>query len=59
MKKVFICIDYMNDFVVSDGKLICGEFGRMIEEVIVNLIEEFIINGDYVVLVVDFYDEGD
>lgn len=31
----------------------------MIEEAIVNLTEEFITNGDYVVLAVDSHDEGD
>lgn len=59
MKKALICIDYTNDFVASDGKLTCGEPGRMIEEAIVNLTEEFITNGDYVVLAVDSHDEGD
>ncbi|MEK5212921.1 isochorismatase family cysteine hydrolase [Bacillus sp. FSL R5-0603] len=59
MKKALICIDYTNDFVASDGKLTCGEPGRMIEEAIVNLTEEFITNGDYLVLAVDSHDEGD
>lgn len=59
MKKALICIDYTNDFVASDGKLTCGEPGRMIEEAIVNLTKEFITNGDYVVLAVDSHDEGD
>jgi nicotinamidase-related amidase len=57
--KAFINIDYTYDFVADDGALTCGEPGQAIEGKIVQLTEEFIENGDYVVFAIDVHDQGD
>lgn len=58
-KKALINIDYTYDFVADAGALTCGEPGQAIEGKIVQLTEEFIDNGDYVVFAIDVHDEGD
>jgi nicotinamidase-related amidase len=57
--KAFINIDYTYDFVADAGRLTCGVPGQAIEKKIVELTEEFIRNGDYVVFAIDVHDEGD
>lgn len=57
--RAFINIDYTHDFVADDGALTCGNPGQAIEEKIVQLTEEFIVNGDYVVFAIDVHDKGD
>jgi len=57
--KAFINIDYTYDFVADKGALTCGKPGQEIEEKIVQLTEEFIENGDYVVFAIDVHDQGD
>jgi nicotinamidase-related amidase len=57
--KALINIDYTYDFVADDGALTCGEPGQKIEKKIVQLTEEFIENGDYVVFAIDVHDRGD
>jgi nicotinamidase-related amidase len=58
-KKALLNIDYTYDFVADAGALTCGEPGQAIEEKIVQLTNEFINNGDYVVFAIDVHDEGD
>lgn len=58
-KRALINIDYTYDFVAVDGKLTSGEAGQLIENKIVELTEEFIQNGEYVVFAIDAYDELD
>lgn len=58
-KRALINIDYTYDFVAVDGKLTSGEAGQLIENKIVELTEEFIQNGEYVVFAIDAHDELD
>jgi len=55
--RALIVIDYTYDFVV--GKLPVGEPGVAIEGRIVQLTEQFVRDGDWVVMAVDVHDEGD
>lgn len=55
--RALIVIDYTHDFVV--GKLPVGEPGVAIEERIVQLTEQFVQGGDWVVMAVDVHEEGD
>lgn len=57
--KALINIDYTYDFVADEGKLTCGEAGQLIENKIVELTEQFIQNGDYVVFAIDAHDQLD
>ncbi|MFM1651946.1 cysteine hydrolase family protein [Brevibacillus sp. B_LB10_24] len=59
MGKCLIVIDYTYDFVADDGKLTCGKPGQAIEDRITALTEEFIRNGDFVVMAVDGHEPGD
>ncbi|WP_411346181.1 cysteine hydrolase family protein [Paenibacillus sp. WLX1005] len=55
--KALIVIDYTNDFV--DGKLPVGQPGIEIEQRIVDLTQQFVEQGDWVVMAVDLHDEQD
>ncbi|WP_458119104.1 cysteine hydrolase family protein [Paenibacillus sp. Z6-24] len=55
--KALIVIDYTNDFV--DGKLPVGQPGIDIEPRIVALTEQFVQEGEWVVMAVDLHDEHD
>lgn len=55
--KALLVIDYTVDFV--DGKLPVGEPAIEIEEGIVQLTQQFIDNGDLVVMSVDVHEEED
>ncbi|WP_051217485.1 cysteine hydrolase family protein [Paenibacillus assamensis] len=57
MTKALIVIDYTVDFV--DGKLPCGEPAIAIEKPITELVEQFVAQGDEVVMAVDIHDEQD
>lgn len=59
MEKALLVVDYTVDFVADDGALTCGEPGQTIEEAICSLTEEFVANGDFVVMPVDMHLEGD
>lgn len=55
--KALIVIDYTVDFVT--GKLPVGEPAILIEDKIAALTEEFVGNGDFVVMAVDLHEEND
>lgn len=59
IKRALINVDYTVDFVADNGALSCLKPAQLIEEKIVQLTNEFIENGDYVVLAIDVHDEGD
>ncbi|QUG40179.1 cysteine hydrolase [Psychrobacillus sp. INOP01] len=59
MKKALLNIDYTVDFVADNGKLTCGKPGQDIEGSIVQLTEDFIANGDFVVFAIDTHQEDD
>lgn len=59
MKKALIAIDYTVDFVADNGALTCGKPGQQIETEIVQLTNEFISNGAYVVFAIDLHNQGD
>jgi nicotinamidase-related amidase len=59
MKKALINIDYTVDFVADHGALTCGKPGQEIEEEIVQITNEFITNGDFVVFAIDMHNEKD
>lgn len=59
MKKALIIIDYINDFVESDGKLTCGEPAQKLDKIIASLVNEFANNGDFVVVASDKHEEND
>ncbi len=55
--RALIVIDYTNDFV--DGKLPVGEPGIAIESKVVELTEQFVSMGHWVVMAVDLHEEQD
>ncbi|WP_040205357.1 cysteine hydrolase family protein [Neobacillus jeddahensis] len=57
--KALINIDYTYDFVADSGALTCGLPGQQIEGKIVELMEQFMQNGDYVVFAIDVHDLHD
>ncbi|QCJ40819.1 cysteine hydrolase [Bacillus sp. S3] len=59
MMRALINIDYTVDFVADAGALTCGEPGQAIEGKIVELTQQFIDQGDYVVFAIDVHDQGD
>lgn len=59
MTKALVVIDYTYDFVADDGKLTCGKPAQLIEHRIVQLVDQFVNENQYVVLAVDGHDEND
>jgi len=59
MKKALLVVDYTVDFVAPDGALTCGEPGQAIEHAVCSLTEEFVGNGDFVVMPVDLHEPND
>lgn len=59
LKKALIIIDYVNDFVETDGKLTCGPPAQDIENNISQIIEEFSKSDDFIVVASDNHDEND
>ncbi|SDN59408.1 Nicotinamidase-related amidase [Psychrobacillus sp. OK028] len=59
MKKALLNIDYTVDFVADNGALTCGKPGQDIEGTIVQLTENFIANGDFVVFAIDTHQKDD
>ncbi|MDQ0232516.1 cysteine hydrolase family protein [Metabacillus malikii] len=59
MNKALINIDYTFDFVADNGALTCGKPGQEIENKVVEITNNFIQNGEYVVFAIDMHDEKD
>ncbi|MBM7094598.1 MULTISPECIES: cysteine hydrolase family protein [Alteribacter] len=57
--RALIVIDYTYDFVADEGRLTCGRPGQSIENRITSLTEQYLTNGDLVVMAVDVHDEND
>lgn len=57
--KALINIDYTNDFIADNGALTCGIPGQAIEQRLADLTEEFVQNGDFVVMAIDLHFQGD
>src|SRR5690606_38301058 len=55
--RAWIVIDYTVDFIT--GKLPCGDPGIAIEDKIVQQTEQFLKDGDFVVMAVDLHEEND
>lgn len=55
--KALIVVDYTNDFV--NGSLPVGEPAVALEETIARLTEQYVTQGDYVVMAVDLHEEND
>ncbi|OFS87013.1 isochorismatase [Oligella sp. HMSC05A10] len=59
MKKAFILIDYSYDFIADQGALTTGQPGQALEQDILSYCQEFVDNGDYLVIAMDDHFEGD
>lgn len=59
MRKAFIVVDMIYDFVADDGALTCGEPSQAIVDDIVQGIHETIQNGGYVYLCGDTHEPDD
>lgn len=54
-----LIIDYTNDFVADKGALSCGKAGQDIEPTIIKLANQFVQNGDWVILPTDVHKPND
>lgn len=59
MTKALLIIDYTNDFVAQDGALSAKDPAIALEQNIINLANEFLANGDYVLLPTDLHFKND
>jgi len=59
MSKALIIIDYVNDFVASNGALTCGEPAQVIDDYIATLTTDFAKDGAFVVIASDQHSAGD
>ena len=59
MKKALIIIDYVNDFVATDGKLTCGEPAQAIDHCIADMVTAFSRHEDFIVVASDCHGEND
>lgn len=59
MRKALLVVDYTVDFVAEDGALTCGNPGQAIEKAICKLTEDFLAEGELVVMPVDLHDKED
>ena len=59
MSKALIIIDFVNDFVSSNGALTCGEPAQAIDSRIASLVDEFSKEGSFVVVASDQHDVSD
>ncbi|MUG45647.1 cysteine hydrolase family protein [Paenibacillus woosongensis] len=55
--KALLVVDYTKDFV--DGKLPVGEPAILLESAICQITEQYVQQGDFVVMAVDLHEEGD
>ena len=54
-----LVIDYTNDFVADKGALSCGGPGQKLEPHILKLADQFVANGDWVILPTDVHTPND
>ncbi|RIW30394.1 cysteine hydrolase [Bacillus salacetis] len=59
MRKALVVIDYTNDFVHEKGALTCGEPGQEIEDSILELMETFRKEKEFIVQAVDVHTPND
>ena len=59
MTKALLIIDYTNDFVADKGALTCGKVGQVLQQPIVDLAQDFLLNGDFVYLPTDVHTPHD
>jgi nicotinamidase-related amidase len=59
MDKALLVIDYTYDFIADDGLLTCGKPGQEIEGAIVSLLQQFITEGQYIVIANDIHTAND
>lgn len=59
MNKALIVVDYSNDFIATNGKLTCGEPGQQIEQNIINKVETYNNNQDFIFYLMDYHLEND
>jgi nicotinamidase-related amidase len=59
MKKALLIVDMSNDFVHDNGGLTVGKPGQDVVPYIVELADEFLKNGDVVVVAMDAHEEQD
>lgn len=57
--QALIVIDFTYDFIAHDGKLTCGDEGQRIEKALTELVNQYDIAGQYIVLAVDKHEVGD
>lgn len=57
--KALLIIDYTNDFVAPEGPLTAGESAQTLAPRLVELAEEFLANGDAVILPTDLHVPND
>lgn len=59
MRKALIIVDMSNDFVADNGTLTAGKPAQDVVPYIVNLADEFLMNGDTVVIAMDAHEKDD
>lgn len=58
MNRALVIIDYTNDFVADEGALTCGKPAQVLEGYIKDLTQQFLNDGDLVVMGVDVHEDG-
>lgn len=59
MNKALIVIDYTNDFIADNGALTVGEPGQKIESAILEKVNQFHQEQEFIVYAVDIHEEND
>jgi len=54
-KQALLIIDYTNDFIDDHGALSCKQPGQILENEIVSLANQFLQQGDFIILPTDLY----
>lgn len=59
MKRALLVVDYSNDFVAENGALTAGQSAQALEDNIVELINKFSENDEYIIFANDLHEKGD
>jgi len=59
MAKALLIVDYSNDFIADDGALTCGAAGQAADGVIVGLMEQALLDDDFIFICNDEHDPHD